>query len=342
MQRAITSKKTMISIITPVYNAEKFISSMIDSVLVQTYQDWELILVDDGSKDASAEICKEYAAKDTRIRVIHQHNRGPAQARNRALRESKGDFITFADSDDWLEPTFLERLFQTLTQENADCVICEFFENDTQKEIVRGSNTGTIEHRTQEEMLYALYDFKIESYLWTMLFRRKCISTPFYPFKIVEDYATISSWMLQVKKAVFLHVPLYHYRQTKGSSSHVTHQEDDIYWLKAMFVVYRNITKHHLLQQHTNEINRYFIERTMWYTRSLVRTLHSAPACIHYLKLIALQLRKMQTPREWKPGRKQYFRYWLLRNMPWLYYHIISSTKSKNVVDRNANQTLFE
>ena len=68
----------MISIITPVYNAEKFISSMIDSVLVQTYQDWELILVDDGSKDASAEICKEYAAKDTRIRVIHQHNRGPA------------------------------------------------------------------------------------------------------------------------------------------------------------------------------------------------------------------------------------------------------------------------
>ena len=86
MQRAITSKKTMISIITPVYNAEKFISSMIDSVLVQTYQDWELILVDDGSKDASAEICKEYATKDTRIRVIHQHNRGPAQARNRALR----------------------------------------------------------------------------------------------------------------------------------------------------------------------------------------------------------------------------------------------------------------
>ena len=113
---------------------------------------------------------------------------------------------------------------QTLTQENADCVICEFFENDTQKEIVRGSNTGAIEHRTQEEMLYALYDFKIESYLWTMLFRRKCISTPFYPFKIVEDYATISSWMLHVKKAVFLHVPLYHYRQTKGRSSHVTQQ----------------------------------------------------------------------------------------------------------------------
>lgn len=97
----------LISIITPVYNTERHLRKTIDSIIAQEYKDWELILVDDGSTDASGSICEEYAAKDDRIRVLHQKNSGVSVARNLALDKITGDYVTFIDSDDWIETKYL-------------------------------------------------------------------------------------------------------------------------------------------------------------------------------------------------------------------------------------------
>ena len=111
-----------ISIIIPVYGVEAFISRCIESVLVQTFTDWELLLVDDGSPDRSGEICDAYAIQDRRIRVFHTPNGGTSRARNRGLDEAKGDWILFADSDDWLDETCLEHCYQVVMTDQLDLV----------------------------------------------------------------------------------------------------------------------------------------------------------------------------------------------------------------------------
>ena len=98
---------TKVSIIVPLFNAEKFAKRCIESVLMQTFKNYELILIDDGSKDKTGEICDKYAEKDTRIKVIHKNNGGVSSARNTGLDMAKGEWITFLDADDWIEPNFL-------------------------------------------------------------------------------------------------------------------------------------------------------------------------------------------------------------------------------------------
>lgn len=103
-------KKMMVSVIVPVYKAEKFIAKCIESILGQTYKNLELILVDDGSPDRSGEICDEYAAKDNRIRVIHTDNHGVSHARNTGLDRATGEYVCFVDSDDWVSPDYIQNL----------------------------------------------------------------------------------------------------------------------------------------------------------------------------------------------------------------------------------------
>ena len=112
-----------ISVIIPVYNVEAFLPQCIDSILSQTYKDFELILIDDGSKDQSLEICRQYAQKDSRVKVIHQENSGVSVARNKGLLAATGSWVTFVDSDDWVDETFLED-FQIEKNGNAD-MICQ-------------------------------------------------------------------------------------------------------------------------------------------------------------------------------------------------------------------------
>ena len=110
--------KPTISVIVPVYNAEKYVGRCIESVQAQTYSDWQMILVDDGSKDKSLEICQGYAGTDNRIRVIHQENAGPGIARNVGFEYAKGKYVVFIDSDDYIEKEY----FQLLSQHDEDVV----------------------------------------------------------------------------------------------------------------------------------------------------------------------------------------------------------------------------
>lgn len=116
----------LISIIVPVYNVEPYLEQCIDSILNQSFRDFELILVDDGSPDRCGEICDRYAAADDRIRVIHQKNGGVSAARNAGMEVSKGKYIVFVDSDDMVHPLYLEHLYKAIQKHNADISMCWF------------------------------------------------------------------------------------------------------------------------------------------------------------------------------------------------------------------------
>lgn len=124
---------TLISVIVPVYNAEKYLDICVGSILSQSYNHFELILVDDGSPDDSSDICDKYAKKDARVRVVHQANGGVSSARNAGIRMAKGSFITFVDSDDYLDTNYLEEMFKHIT--GSDLSICSLYEVGTTNKI---------------------------------------------------------------------------------------------------------------------------------------------------------------------------------------------------------------
>ena len=118
--------KGLVSIITPCYNGAKYISETIDSVLAQTYTQWEMIIIDDGSKDNSAEIVKNYMEKDDRIKFLQQENAGSAAARNNGIRNAEGQYIALLDADDLWEPEFLQEQIAFMTEKDAVCVYCSY------------------------------------------------------------------------------------------------------------------------------------------------------------------------------------------------------------------------
>ena len=116
-----------VSIIVPVYNVEKYLDKCIESIVNQTYRNIEIILVDDGSPDKCPEICNEWAKKDDRIKVIHKENGGLSSARNAALEIAQGDYITFVDSDDWIENDMIQSMLTCAAKNDADIVCCGFY-----------------------------------------------------------------------------------------------------------------------------------------------------------------------------------------------------------------------
>lgn len=141
------SKK--ISVIVPVYNASTYIGRCIESVQAQTYKKWELILVDDGSKDDSLNICSEYASKDTRIHVIHQENAGPGIARNTGIDMANGEYIVFIDSDDYIEKEY----FSLLSKHNEDVVFINVQNVDETGRVVRRDFMSNNQHLSKDTIL---------------------------------------------------------------------------------------------------------------------------------------------------------------------------------------------
>ncbi len=119
-----------ISVIVPVYNAEKYLHRCVDSILAQTFKDFELLLIDDGSKDRSGEICDEYAQKDERVKVWHKENGGVSSARNVGLDNARGEWLTFSDSDDWLEPNAFAYYDEMTRKHPFDYLYCGYYLND--------------------------------------------------------------------------------------------------------------------------------------------------------------------------------------------------------------------
>ena len=136
------NEKPLISVVVPVYNVAKYLKKSIESIVNQTYTNLEIILVDDGSKDESGDICEDYSLKDSRIIVIHKPNGGLSDARNAGIKQAKGEYITFVDSDDTIDYDMIEFLYDLILKFNTKMSICcqtEIFENTNKKNVI-GNN----------------------------------------------------------------------------------------------------------------------------------------------------------------------------------------------------------
>ena len=192
----------VVSIIVPVYNAEKDLHRCIDSIIAQTFTDWELFLIDDGSKDSSGVICDEYATKDNRILVIHKENGGVSSARNLGLDNAKGEYITFVDADDWIKPQYLEHLFGSI--EKSDLVIA--YATIYREEEHIGEEEYYPSHVVTEENFSVLFEENAliwHTSPWGKLYRRRLIQNADLKFvenvHIGEDAIFLYSYMLSAK-----------------------------------------------------------------------------------------------------------------------------------------------
>ncbi len=212
-----------ISVITPVYNAAPYLPRCIDSILAQTFRDFELILVDDGSTDTSGHICDQYARKDSRIRVIHQKNQGQAAARNHALDLIQGEYIAFVDSDDWIAPEFLSVLYGNIRTYHADIAVCGH-QRTREYEIPRCQDISSppVPYTGRDFLLHCMAG-RIGKHwlLWDKLFHRSCFRDIRLPAgRIFEDNATVYRLLYNAKTLVDCGIPLYYYFQREGSTVH--------------------------------------------------------------------------------------------------------------------------
>lgn len=175
----------MISVVIPIYNASATIETILENLTQQTEKDLEVIMVDDGSTDASGSICRQIAQRDSRFRYFYQKNAGVSAARNLGLREATGEFIAFLDADDVIAPNYLQELLCTC--ENADIAVCDVVVKDGEAEVKRFTHTPCL--LTQDEALNALFTRQtINSGPYAKLFRRKILhGLTFPPLKAYED-----------------------------------------------------------------------------------------------------------------------------------------------------------
>lgn len=209
-----------ISIIVPVYKVERYLRECLDSILAQTFADWECILVDDGSPDGCPQLCDEYAARDARFRVIHRANGGLSAARNSGLREARGAYIGFIDSDDWIAPQMFERLYQLITEYDADMAqvgICKEYVGFSHPKSHVKQVTVLDRKRITREIVCGK---RIPNSVCHKLFRQEVINADFPEGKVFEDMAVLNRWVRDIRTAVLAPDPLYHYRMRKGSIIH--------------------------------------------------------------------------------------------------------------------------
>lgn len=203
----------MVSIIVPVYQVEERIGGCIESILAQTDSDFELILIDDGSRDGSLKVCKEYAARDTRIRLFTQENAGVSVTRNRGMEYARGAYIQFVDSDDCIAPHMVQTLVQAIEETKADMVVCgilkRFPDHDEQ---IQPLHSGKFRVRELQQTYPEIFGNYILYSPVNKLYRREKIRDRFLPgLSFGEDYTFNLAYLRSADSVVFVQENLYFY-----------------------------------------------------------------------------------------------------------------------------------
>lgn len=213
----------LISVMVPVYNAEKHLSKCIESLMLQTYENIQIVLVNDGSKDASLEVCHRYAEKDCRIKVVDQENGGEGAARNRGLYEADGLYICFVDADDYIKPDFVKNLYELQKTNEAQLSICGFVEMKESQII--NETAGNVEIMTQAEAMENLLKHtSFKGYVWNKMYDMNIIRKNNIQFDkslaVWTDVLFVFTYMKHIKKAVYDPKPMYYYIFWESSVSH--------------------------------------------------------------------------------------------------------------------------
>lgn len=206
----------LISVIIPIYKVEEYLDECITSVIAQTYTNLEIILVDDGSPDNCPQMCDNWAKKDARIKVIHKRNGGLSDARNAGLDIATGEYIAFVDSDDFIKPDMLEKLYTAIQKEKADIAACGILNCEGDRRTAWGCRDFA---GSSEQILALLYDdaaYPVAA--WNKLYRRSCWETLRFPVgKTCEDAFTTYQLIHSARRIVMIPEALYCYRIRPGS-----------------------------------------------------------------------------------------------------------------------------
>lgn len=245
-----------ISIIVPVYRAEKYLNDCVDSILRQTFSNFELVLIEDGSPDLSGAICDEYAQRDERVRVIHQPNQGQAAARNHALPMTQGKWLCYVDSDDTIHPQMLEHLYRAAVESGAGISMCQFLEAEEQPaDYERPVDFFYELLNMDEKTLTQLHDRDLYPgwVACAKLIRRECVEGyPFQTGRVYEDNEAVTRWLLPAKTLAMLPAKLYFYRANPDSTtkSRFSLKRMDYLWaLESMIGYFESVGYHTLAQR---------------------------------------------------------------------------------------------
>ena len=244
-----------ISVIVAVYKAEAYLHRCVDSLLAQTFTDFEILLIDDGSPDRSGEICDEYARKDSRIRTFHKPNEGVGATRQFGIDHACGEYSIHADPDDWVEPTMLEELYTNAKETDADMVICDYYVDFPHKTTYRKQEPTSLDsHQLMKDLFQRLH-----AALWNKLIKSTCYQTREVHFikgiNYREDLLVNMQILKQETKVAYLPRAFYHYDQIINSGS-ITHNISYEYY-KVWEEVFKNLKR--LLHDYAeleNELDR--------------------------------------------------------------------------------------
>ncbi len=229
----------MLSLIIPIYNASSYLASCLDSLLSQSYQDFELILVDDGSMDDSPSICDEYAAKDERIKVLHEAHHGVAHSRQVGLEVTRGEYILYVDADDTVEPGMIVDMYQEAVTKKADLVICDYRELTHEGEVYRKQEPTALDGVA---VLEDILDGKLYGALWNKMMRREWLlqTKASFPQGLTmrEDLIFLSQCLPYASKIAYIHKAYYGYERRNASAltSHYVNESLAYYQQECLWV----------------------------------------------------------------------------------------------------------
>lgn len=224
-----------ISVIVPVYNTEKYLRRCIDSILAQTFTNFELLLIDDGSEDTSGKICDEYAKKDARVRVFHKENCGVSSARNLGLENACGSYITFVDADDWIDERMYEEMLAVISETKCDIVCCDYLYEYENGNCLYANTLPSSVYQDREKILCDCLKCLI-TYVWNILVNSRLYRADGISFKgyYCEDFNIYMKLMVLADKVCHIDKAYYHYYQHSQSICHTLSPEKKIDGLKSM------------------------------------------------------------------------------------------------------------
>lgn len=247
-----------VSVIIPVYNSEKYLKRCLDSVVNQTLENFEIIIVNDGSSDNSLNILNEYKQKYSQIILLNQNNKGQAVARNRALDIAKGEYISFVDSDDFIENNMLELMYKEAVASNVDMVICNWDRVDSVGRVLSTKNHIEYQNQilNQYETIREFFLNKnelIEGFSWNKIIRKSLFNQVRYLNMKYEDIPTMFQILTRISKCKYINHTLYHYVQHNSSTVHSKTEENVLFFIKAVKMVRAILEKENLLTAFEHE-----------------------------------------------------------------------------------------
>lgn len=217
----------LISLIIPIFNMDKYLSKCLNSIIEQLSEKEELILIDDGSTDRTLEICEKYAKSYKEIKLIHQENKGVAEARNRGMFEASGEYIAWIDSDDWISSIYLDEIRTIINKDRVDIVIFNYckIREEKKKYLFYKKEEGYL--KKEEVLLDIATDVRLPSSLWRIVARKDLYEKLFFPknVQMMEDFYIFHFLFHRANSIYYLNKTLYFYRVRKNSLSHTKKQD---------------------------------------------------------------------------------------------------------------------